>query len=193
MASVFVADDNPHVHRIVEETLQAEGHEVTGTLEGAGTLEAIIARKPDIVLLDSTMSGIDVYGTCRDALASPGMEKLRVVLLAGPLELIDNTQALTAGASAILQKPLDPGELTDLVSGRAKDTPEDATASEKPVAPGVDQLVHRALGESNSSEESEAGLLRDTIREQVAAVVTASMPAIIDRITDRLAEKLKAP
>ena len=46
VASVFVADDNPHVHRIVEETLQAEGHEVSGTLEGAERWKQSLLENP---------------------------------------------------------------------------------------------------------------------------------------------------
>ena len=90
MATIFVADDNPHVHSMVEKSLGAEGHEIAGTMVGSEALESIAQSKPDIVLLDSTLGELDAFDTCREVLSLPGMEKLRVVLLAGPLE--DNRQ-----------------------------------------------------------------------------------------------------
>ena len=38
VATIFVADDNPHVHSMVEEALSAEGHEIAGTMVGCGRL-----------------------------------------------------------------------------------------------------------------------------------------------------------
>lgn len=185
MATIFVADDNPHVHSMVEEALSAEGHEIAGTMVGADALEAIAQNKPDIVLLDSTLDGLNAFDTCREALSLPGMEHLRVILLAGPLETVDSSEALQAGASAVLQKPLDPAALSALV-GNGQDSSSDAASSEsQPKPPAVNLLVDQALGDTSEKQ------LRNSIREQVEAVVNASIPSLVDHITDRLADKLK--
>lgn len=181
MATIFVADDNPHVHSMVEKSLGADGHEIAGTMDGAEALESIAHSKPDIVLLDSTLGGLNAFDTCREMLSFPGMEELRVVLLAGPLETIDSSEALQAGVSDVLQKPLDPEVLSALV-GDGGDA--DASKGSKKL-PAVDLLVHQALGDADSQQ------LRSAIHKQVEAVVNASIPSLIDHITDRLAEKLK--
>lgn len=178
MATIFVADDNPHVHSMVEKSLGAEGHEIAGTMVGSEALESIAQSKPDIVLLDSTLGELNAFDTCREVLALPGMEELRVVLLAGPLETIDSTEALQAGVSTVLQKPLDPEALNALVGNGS-----DGGSESKPAA--VDLLVHQALGDADSQQ------LRSAIHQQVEAVVTASIPSLVDHITDRLAEKFK--
>ncbi len=182
MATIFVADDNPHVHSMVEKSLGAEGHEIAGTMVGSEALESIAQSKPDIVLLDSTLGELNAFDTCREVLSLPGMEKLRVVLLAGPLETVDSTEALQAGVSSVLQKPLDPETLSALV-GNGGDGAAANGPKSKPAA--IDLLVHQALGDESAEQ------LRSAIHKQVEAVVTASIPSLVDHITDRLAEKLK--
>ncbi|MDE0261302.1 MAG: response regulator [Bryobacterales bacterium] len=180
MATIFVADDNPHVHSMVEKSLGADGHEIAGTMVGSEALESIAQSKPDIVLLDSTLGELNAFDTCREVLSLPGMEELRVVLLAGPLETIDSTEALQAGVSTVLQKPLDPAVLSELVGDGG-----DGAEGSKSKPPAVDLLVHQALGDADSQQ------LRSAIHKQVEAVVNASIPSLVDHITDRLAEKLK--
>lgn len=182
MATIFVADDNPHVHSMVEKSLGAEGHEIAGTMVGSEALESIAQSKPDIVLLDSTLGELNAFDTCREVLSLPGMEELRVVLLAGPLETIDSSEALQAGVSSVLQKPLDPEVLSALVGNGGDGAASDGSKS-KP--PAVDLLVHQALGDADAQQ------LRSAIHKQVEAVVNASIPSLVDHITDRLAEKLK--
>lgn len=185
MAKIFVADDNPHVLRIVEDTLGAEGHEVIGVSDGSGALEAIARAIPDLVLLDTTLPGADGFEICRGVLAQKGLDTCRLVLLAGPLETVDEAEATEAGVHEVVQKPLDTGILESLVAGLPP-----APVKESP--PGVvdqgqiiDALMHEALGPEN------AGPSRAAIREQIEAVMADAMPAIVDRITDRLVARLK--
>ena len=185
MATIFVADDNPHVHSIVEKALGAEGHQIAGTMVGSETLESIAQSKPDIVLLDSTLGDLNAFDTCREVLSLPGMEHLRVVLLAGPLETVDSSEALAAGVSTVLQKPLDPMALSELVGNGRDSSPDTAPKGSKPKPPAINLLVHQALGDASAEQ------LRKAIRKQVEEVVTASIPSLVDHITDRLADKLK--
>ena len=185
MASIFVADDNPHVHSIVEKSLGAEGHQIAGTMVGSEALESIAQSKPDIVLLDSTLGDLNAFDTCREVLSLPGMEHSRVVLLAGPLETVDSSEALEAGVATVLQKPLDPAALGDLVGNVQDNSTGTAPRGSKPKPPAVNLLVHQALGAESPAQ------LRKAIRKQVEEVVTASIPSLVDHITDRLADKLK--
>ena len=170
---------------MVEKALGAEGHEIAGTMVGADALEAIAQKKPDLLLLDSTLDGLNAFETCREALSLPGLEHLRVVLLAGPLDTVDSSEALRAGVSTVLQKPLDPAALSALVGNGQESSDGTAPKGSKPKPPTVELLVNQALGDASSDQ------LKNEIREQVEAVVTASIPALVDHITDRLADKLK--
>lgn len=181
MAKVFVADDNPHVHRIVKETLEAEGHEVSGVADGARVMDALARARPDLALLDTTLPGAAASAICRSVLERRELDGVRMVVVAGPLEAVEEGDPLEPGVHAVVQKPLDAGMLLDLV--RDLPAPAEGPGEAEPPEATLESLVSEALGSPN------AGLSRAVIREQVEAVVAASMPAIVDRIADRLADR----
>ena len=186
MARIFVADDNPHVHRMVEETLGPDGHEVAGVLDGAAALERLASAKPDLALLDTTLPGISGYEVCDAILARSELNGMRVVMLLGPLEPVQDGDETPPGVHAVVQKPLDAAILRELANG----LPQAAPAAEEP-SPAeseqqvIDGLLSEALG------RSDPGPSREAIREQIEAALTASMPLIVDRIADRLVARLK--
>ena len=186
MAKVFVADDNPHVQRMVEDVLGADGHEVSGVSDGADLLQRVSEASPDLVLMDVSLPAADTYDICRGILAQRALADTAIIMLAGPLDSIDSDEATQAGVRAILQKPLSAEDLSALV--QAPEDPDDkpAAAEEEHRELSVEDLVQGAL------EQPQAEHSREVIREQVEAVITASMPAMIDRITDRLAKRLRA-
>ena len=186
MAKIFVADDNPHVHRIVEETLGASGHEVFSVRDGAEALESISRCDPDLILLDTTLPNADSFDICRGLLARQRSVSGRIVLLAGPLETLDEDDATQVGVHTIVQKPLDTLVLESLVSDFPIGEEREPAAVPDDREQMIDALVHEALGPADS------GPSREAIREQIEAVVFAAMPAIIDRIADRLVDRLKS-
>ena len=183
MAKVFVADDNPHVHRIVKETLEAEGHEVSGVADGARVMDALADAMPDLALLDTTLPGAGASAICRSVLERRELDGIRMVVVAGPLEAVEEGDPLEPGVHAVVQKPLDAGMLLDLVRDLPAPEPAEGPDDAEPPETTLESLVSEALGSPG------AGLSRAVIREQVEAVVAASMPAIVDRIADRLADR----
>ena len=186
MAKVFVADDNPHVHRMVEETLGAEGHDVACVLDSSDALERIATFKPDIALLDTSLPGDDGVSICDGILARSDLDETRIVMLLGPLEPFDEDDEAQPGVHKVVQKPLDSTILLDLVKdlGSSK-SPETARDPVEPDQQVVDELVQEALG------RSETGPTREQIREQIEVALNASIPLIVDRITDRLVAQIK--
>jgi hypothetical protein len=63
-ATVLVADDDADILRIVEINLRLEGFEVVTARDGPDALAKAVAVRPDLVLLDVHMPGIDGYTTC---------------------------------------------------------------------------------------------------------------------------------
>lgn len=186
MAKVFVADDNPHVQRMVEDVLGADGHEVSGVSDGVDLLHRVSESSPDLVLMDVSLPAADAFEICRGILAQRALADTEIIMLAGPLDTIDSDEATQAGVGAILQKPLSVEDLSALVKAPEDPDKMRAAAEDEHRELSVDDLVHGAL-KRHQPEHS-----REIIREQVEAVITASMPAMIDRITDRLAKRLKA-
>lgn len=186
MAKVFVADDNPHVHRLVEGTLVAEGHEVTSVLDGSDVLEKLTSARPDIALLDMTLPGAEASSLCEAIVAQSELDGVRIVMLAGPLEAIDEGEPLPSGVHSIVQKPLDASVLLGLVGELSDGGPSsNGSGDENSEGVSIESLVHDALGHADS------GPSREMIREQIEAVVMASVPSMIDRIADRLTDRLR--
>ncbi len=179
MARILVADDNPLVRRIAVDTLAAEGHEVESLVSGSGLIERVSKSRPDLLLLDTGLPDDDVDETCAAILAASAPDSLRIVLLAGPLEDIEDSE-IRSGVHSVIQKPLDAATLLDLVKDRS------AAEDESGPSEGVlEALVSEALG------QSEQGVSREDLRAQIDEVVTAAIPSIVDRITERVVEHLK--
>lgn len=186
MAKILLVDDNPHVHRVVQEVLATDGHEVVGFFEGTDLLGRTLEAQPDLLFLDTGLPGVDKYETCGEILQHHDLERVQIVLLAGPLESINQDEARQKGIHAILQKPLRAAELTALADASPA-TPGNAGSPAENGKAKVDALVQEALGQSSARRS------RAAIREHVEAAVSALTPAIVDRITDRLSRDLKNP
>ena len=183
MARILVVDDNPLVHRIAEQTLGAEGHHVEGSLSGSDVIARISQARPDLLLLDTALPDTNVSEVCEAILTVCDLDHVRVVLLAGPLETIDDSD-IRPGIHSIVQKPLDGATLFDLVKDLSAPNSDDEDGSD-PSERVVQTLVSEALGQPRPQ------VSREAIREQIDEAVSAAVPAIVDRITDRLVERLK--
>ena len=166
--------------RIVGVTVATEADEVIGVSDGSGALGTTARTVPDVVLLDTTLPGEDAFEICRGVLAREGLDACRLVLLARPVETVNESEATQAGVCQVLQKPLDAGILETLVADLPPAPATEAAPAAVDQGHALDASVHEALG------PEARGPSREAIRKRIEAVVTAAMPAIIDRITDRL-------
>jgi CheY-like chemotaxis protein len=98
---VLVVDDNLPLLENIAECLDGEGFEVTVASSGAGALERLAkAPPPDLLLLDLMMPGLSGDALLARVRASPGCERLRVVIISGMVPLKGRS-----GADAVLEKP----------------------------------------------------------------------------------------
>ncbi|WP_412753698.1 response regulator transcription factor [Krasilnikovia sp. M28-CT-15] len=106
---VLVVDDDPTVSDVVRRYLEQAGCEVRLAADGADGLAAIAAERPDLVVLDLMMPGIDGLEVCRRVRRQlPG---LPVVMLTALGEEADRILGLEVGADDYVTKPFSPREL----------------------------------------------------------------------------------
>ncbi|MEM9169572.1 MAG: PleD family two-component system response regulator [Pseudomonadota bacterium] len=106
-ARVLVVDDlEPNV-KLLEAKLRAEYFDVACALSGAEALEKAKADKPDIVLLDVMMPGMDGFETCQKLKADPETAHIPVVMVTALDQLQDRVAGLQAGADDFLTKPVE--------------------------------------------------------------------------------------
>lgn len=109
---VLVADDEPHIGRIIKMKLEQGPFRVTLAYDGREAMDAL-AREPDIalVLLDLMMphlSGLDVLSAMR---ADPRWRNVPCIILTAAGEEQQHTRAMELGATAFLTKPFSPKKL----------------------------------------------------------------------------------
>jgi signal transduction histidine kinase len=105
---VLIVDDNDDAARTLAMLVGELGGDARVAGNGADGIERLADFRPDIVLLDIGMSGIDGYETCRRMRQTPGGSDLVIVALTGWGQEDDKRQALEAGFDRHLTKPADP-------------------------------------------------------------------------------------
>jgi len=108
---ILLVDDESAVRFGLEILLRREGYEVHGTADGETALADCVAFKPDLILLDIMMPGLDGFEVCRRIKAVPETRLTPVVLITGLSATSDRIQGIDAGADDFLSKPIDYNEL----------------------------------------------------------------------------------
>jgi two-component system, cell cycle response regulator len=105
-ARVLVVDDILANVRLLEAKLSAEYFDVVTAMNGLDALDAIQRTKPDIVLLDVMMPGIDGIEVCRRVKANPATQHIPIVMVTALDQPEDRVRGLEAGADDFLTKPV---------------------------------------------------------------------------------------
>ncbi|MBI5527928.1 MAG: response regulator transcription factor [Deltaproteobacteria bacterium] len=108
MPTVLVIDDDPSICEVVGYALKKAGYVVTVAHDGKAGLDAYAGHKPDLVVLDILMPGIDGIEVCR-ALRAKG--SVPIVFLSSKDEEIDRIVGLEVGGDDYVTKPFSPREL----------------------------------------------------------------------------------
>lgn len=130
MSLILIADDNPHAHRMGRQILSQEGYDVATVSNGDEALQYLEEHRPALVMVDTRMPGPSGFEVCRRIKADSQLEGVKVVLLAGPLEPFDSSEAEAAGSDGVLHKPLDAYTLIDTVKSLAGEAEPAATPPE---------------------------------------------------------------
>jgi two-component system cell cycle response regulator len=106
-ARILVVDDIEANVRLLEAKLSAEYYEVLTANDGPTALAMAAAEKPDIILLDVMMPGMDGFAVCRRLKDDPETRHIPVVLVTALDGRADRVTGLEAGADEFLTKPID--------------------------------------------------------------------------------------
>jgi diguanylate cyclase (GGDEF)-like protein len=110
-ATILIADDSPVVRAVVRDGLEAEGHLVHEADDGVAAIAMCRDLRPDAVLLDIEMPGLDGRQVLDRLKRDPDLRAIPVVFLTGRTGTDDLVAGLRAGAHDYLRKPFEPAEL----------------------------------------------------------------------------------
>jgi CheY-like chemotaxis protein len=112
--TVLLIDDcEPH-RAMYEMTLEAEFDVVTAA-RGREGLRLAATNRPDVILLDVHMPGMDGWETCTRLKSDPATESIPVILLTGATDIDLTDHAMAVGACDVLTKPCSPNRLFGMI------------------------------------------------------------------------------
>ena len=112
---VLVVDDNVDAARTLQAVLRSLGHEVDVAHDGPAALDLARERRPELVLLDISMPGMDGLEVARRLRRQPGLQRTRLAAVTGLSHESARRQSREAGFDAHLVKPLSPQDLARLL------------------------------------------------------------------------------
>jgi len=115
MSTILLADDSLTIQKVVELTFGETEHDVIAVPDGAELLRRLPEVRPDVVICDVIMPGLEGYEVCQQIKSDPATLHIPVILLTGTFEPFDRDRALAAGCSEIITKPFEARKLVDTV------------------------------------------------------------------------------
>ena len=109
--SILIVDDVPANLGVLLDFLDTAGYEVLVAESGESALLQLTYARPDFILLDVSMPGIDGYETCRRIKANPSWRETPVFFLTALSDPVDKVRGFDVGAVDFISKPLHPEEV----------------------------------------------------------------------------------
>lgn len=109
--TILVVDDTPASVGMIQVALEQENYQVLIATSGEKALERIEFVKPDLILLDIMMPGIDGYETCLQLKSNDKTKDVPVIFLSALSDTFDKVRAFSIGGVDYLTKPVEPEEL----------------------------------------------------------------------------------
>jgi two-component system response regulator VicR len=121
---IMLADDEQAMRTLVERIIQDIGYEFVAVNDGTSVLEVFEAEKPDLLLLDVMLPGMDGFEVCQE-LRARGVST-PVIFLSAKGDIVDRRVGFSSGADDYIVKPFSPQELTLRVKANLREQAQPA-------------------------------------------------------------------
>ncbi len=111
MPLAYIVDDEPHIRRLASISLKDAGFDTAEFSDGATVLRAVGQQKPDAILLDWMMPGLDGMEVLRQLRANPATRPVPILMMTARSDEVDRVLGLELGADDYVTKPFSPSEL----------------------------------------------------------------------------------
>ena len=106
MARIMIVDDSPTDVQSLKTILEKSGHSVSSVTNGNDALPRVKAEKPDVIIMDVVMPGINGFQATRSLSKDPDTAHIPVVVVSAKNQETDRVWALRQGAKEYLVKPV---------------------------------------------------------------------------------------
>lgn len=114
---VLVIDDEAPIRLLCRVNLEAEGMQVLEAGDGPTGLEQARSGRPDVILLDVMMPGLDGWAVAAELIDDESTRDIPIIFLTARAELRDRARGIELGGIDYVTKPFNPVELAELVRG----------------------------------------------------------------------------
>jgi twitching motility two-component system response regulator PilG len=117
---ILIVEDEESLLKLESILLTSRGYHVRGVTDGAAALKDIAENRPDLVLLDIMMPGIDGFEVCRRIKEDPLTKSIPVVMLTAKKSSMDQARGVQVGADAYITKPFKSVKIMEVIEGLLK-------------------------------------------------------------------------
>ena len=121
---VLIVDDEPNILISLEFLMQQAGYEVRCVETGDEALAQLDEFRPDLILLDVMLPGMDGFEVCQRVRQTPAWSHIRIVMLTAKGRDVEVAKGLALGANAYITKPFSTRALMDEVQQQLDQAPD---------------------------------------------------------------------
>jgi len=127
---ILIIEDDKHISRLVKYNLEKAGYGCAIADDGEEALNALSKERPDLIILDIMLPGMDGFEACRLIKQNTKLKNIPIIMLTAKGEEVDRIVGLELGADDYVVKPFSPRELTlrikaILKRGKIEESPKD--------------------------------------------------------------------
>ncbi|WP_455217402.1 response regulator transcription factor [Kaarinaea lacus] len=111
MANILIVDDSPTETHVLTSMLEKNGHSVSTASSGEEGVEKAKAEKPDLILMDVVMPGMNGFQAARQISTAPETESIPIIIVSTKDQETDKMWGLRQGAKDYVTKPANEKEL----------------------------------------------------------------------------------
>jgi len=130
---ILYVEDDISSRMLVKQVLKAAGYKVVEAEDGMAGIRLAQETRPDLILMDINMPGLDGYAAATKIKGMPGLANTPIIAMTANVVEGDRERALTAGCDGYLAKPIDvdalPGQINEFLGGRRDHVDEEAERS----------------------------------------------------------------
>ncbi|MFL7795129.1 MAG: response regulator [Anaerolineae bacterium] len=124
-SKVLYVEDDPACMLLVHRLLESEGFQVVTTSDGLSATEFAMYERPDLILMDINIGGLDGYEVTTKLRAMPELDAIPIVAVTAATLDGDRERALAAGCNGYISKPIDvdtfPDRVREFLRGRSEE------------------------------------------------------------------------
>jgi len=121
---ILIVDDEPNVVVPIQFLMEQQGYRTMMAERGEDALDMILKYKPDLILLDIMLPGIDGYEVCEIVRLNPDFRNVKIIFLTAKGREVEIAKGMALGADAYIIKPFSNAEVVAKVKELLEDTHE---------------------------------------------------------------------